>query len=100
MPVTIERLAPLTGLKVPNPATEYIFDIEDVMRLCAGVPISDGFFALPGARNIKAYKLLSATYDPILPPHPGLHGAHISGYGNGKDVSETLTFYGLVSYVT
>jgi hypothetical protein len=87
MPVSIERLTPLNGLELPEISNEYIFDTEDLRRLCGGATISEGFFALPRAHNIRAYKLLNSTYDPLLPPHPGAHGAQISCYGKGRDVS-------------
>ncbi|EPE34150.1 hypothetical protein GLAREA_07163 [Glarea lozoyensis ATCC 20868] len=89
MPVTIESLAPLTGLKIPDISTEYIFDPDDIQRLLAGTPISDGLFRLPGAHPIKAYKLLNSTHDPLLPSYPGAHGAHITCYGKGKDASSS-----------
>jgi hypothetical protein len=87
MPVAIECLVPLTGLKIPDVSTEYVFDTDDIQRLLAGMPICEGYFALPRAHPIKAYKLLDSTHDPLLPSLPGNHGAQIICYGKGRTVS-------------
>jgi hypothetical protein len=96
MPLTVKYLKLLADLEVPKVSAECMFDREDLRRLCGGHMTSNGFCVTQGAFGTRAYKLLESTHDPLLPSHLGAHGAQISCYGKGKNVSLDFYFTGIL----
>ncbi|KAK0118233.1 hypothetical protein ONS95_012536 [Cadophora gregata] len=84
MPYVIRGLAPCDKFELPARPNER-FSHEFLKKVFGGSPISNGCYKIPAKNrqrrlfpDLDIYRVLKAEHDPLLPRHPGQHGAQIS----------------------
>ncbi|KUJ16849.1 uncharacterized protein LY89DRAFT_66420 [Mollisia scopiformis] len=93
MPVFIEQLEMLPNVQIsrqPNQA----FTLAFLKRVLGGHARAEGCYAVPPKSrtnrlfpDVIAFKALNPNHDPLLPRHPGQHGAQISCIPRSGDES-------------